>query len=1274
MKKTIRLLILVLIAINKISAATFTVTSVSNSGPGTLRQAILDANALAGPDNISFSIGIGTKTITLLSVVNITSEIDIDGSTQPGFSGTPLIKIAGTSMFQLTNANGAKVQHLEFINNSGSTAILANTISNCLFNGNIIIGSAFGIRLDGDNSNNTITNNNLSGASAHAILFSMGVNNGNSITNNNLTNCMFRGMFYGLGTPASIENNDFTGSVNALFLGGTSNFTLTSPTSSGANKNIFGGHTGRVLEVFDNTNLNISNWDFTSLVAAPSNIRNPLFVRNSNANVFENCNLAGMENGIQFDDNNTNDIINNCNFSGSAIYGIVFNNGNNQGNSITNNNLTNCGDYGLYYSNGTPASVNSNTFTGSASGIFLNGANTFTLGASNIFKNQTGTSIQLDASSGVNVSNNVVNGSGGTGILLNQSNNCVINGNTTCGRTYGIRIQGTSNGNMITNGSIVSSTFGIRLDNSSVNSTTINAVNLFNTTNFSNGGSNTVITGTTSTNTSPIISVNSGSICSGKSFTINPSGAFTYTFSGGSAIVSPTITTSYSVVGTDANGCKSALPAVSTIPVFATPIVSVNSGVICAGQSFTMTPSVLFGIPVTYSYSSGSAIVSPIINTNYSVLATSNFGCVSSNTAVSTVTVNPLPNITLNIGEICSGQSFTIVPTGADTYTFSSGSAVVTPSSTTSYTVKGTTALTGCTNTAISTVTVNSLPIILVNSGSICSGQSFTMIPSGAATYTYSSGSSVVSPTVNATYNIVGTSSLGCISTNTAVSSVTVNSLPIISVSSGSICAGQSYTITANGASTYTSVPSLAGPIVTPTTTTNYSITGTDINGCVSSNTAVSSVIVNALPSISVNSGSICAGQLFTLVPSGADTYTYSNGSSVVTPTANATYSVSGTNTVTGCISNVDAISSVTVNALPIISVNSGSVCMGQSFTMVPSGAMTYTYSNGGSIATPTASTTYSVSGTDANGCISSADAISSVTVNTLPIISVNSGSVCLGQSFTMVPSGAVTYTYSNGGSIATPTANTTYSVIGTDANGCISSADAISSVTVNALPIISVNSGSVCAGQSFTMVPSGAVTYTYSNGGSIATPTANATYSVSGTDVNGCENTAVSSVTVNVLPNLMVMTTNTLLCVGETATLTVMGASTYTWSTTENTTDIVVSPTIQTTYTVNGTDANGCVNSSAILQDVSLCAGLNQFASVDNDLSVYPNPSNGNFNINVTTQSHVTILNLLGKVIYAEQIEVGVNSINLNQFANGIYILKAESNGSTKTIRLIKE
>jgi hypothetical protein len=560
---------------------------------------------------------------------------------------------------------------------------------------------------------------------------------------------------------------------------------------------------------------------------------------------------------------------------------------------------------------------------------------------------------------------------------------------------------------------------------------------------------------------------------------------------------------------------------------------------------------------------------------------------------------------------ICSGNSTTLSGTGANSYVWTGGvinAASFTPTVTNTYTVTGTNTLTGCTNTAVSSVSVNTTPTVTVNSGSICAGQSFTMVPSGASTFTYSSGTAVVSPTTNASYNVTGTSALGCVSSNTAVSSVTVNTLPVISVSSGAICIGQSYSITASGAVTYTSSPIVGGPIVTPTVTTNYSITGTDANGCTSSVAAVSSVTVNSLPTISVNSGAICAGQSFTMVPTGATTFTYSNGSSVATPTANSTYSISGT---------------------------------------------------------------------DANGCVSSVDAISSVTVNALPNISVNSGAICAGQSFTMVPTGATTFTYSNGSSVATPTADATYSVSGTDVNGCVSNVDAVSSVTVNALPTISVNSGAICAGQSFTIVPTGAVTFTYSNGSSIATPTANSTYSVSGTDANGCASNvdAVSSVTVNSLPTVLAVTNNTLLCTGETATLTASGTATsYTWSTTDNTTAIAVTPTVQTTYTVNGTDANGCVNSTTVTQDVSLCTGIVTLSNSNVSINVYPNPNNGLFILELTTVAKVTVTNALGQVVIAETFEVGKHSLDIHNEATGVYFVKVIENNKQQIIKVVKQ
>jgi hypothetical protein len=333
---------------------------------------------------------------------------------------------------------------------------------------------------------------------------------------------------------------------------------------------------------------------------------------------------------------------------------------------------------------------------------------------------------------------------------------------------------------------------------------------------------------------------------------------------------------------------------------------------------------------------------------------------------------------------------------------------------------------------------------------------------------------------------------------------------------------------------------------------------------------------------------------------------------------------------------------------------------------MTPSGAVSYIYSNGSNVAMPTADATYTVMGTDANGCENTAT--SSVTVNALPTVAVNNGTICAGQTFTMMPTGATTYTYSNGSSVAMPIADATYTVMGTDANGCENMAT--SSVTVNALPTVAVNNGTICAGQSFTMMPTGATTYTYSNGSSVAMPTADATYTVMGTDANGCENMATSSVTVNALPVLTATTSNTLMCTGETATLSVSGASSYTWSTNETTSSIVIAPTSQATYSVNGTDANGCSNAITITQDVSLCTGIaNNSASSSILLNIYPNPNKGTFTVKSDTDMQLNITNALGQVVQVIELSYTNNhETTVTVLANGVYfIIGQNANQSVK-------
>src|SRR6185295_4633861 len=80
-------------------AATFMVTNTLDSGAGSLRRAMDDANANVGPDQISFNIPpSGPKTITIVNFLpNITDPVVIDGTTQPGFGGTPIIELTGAT-------------------------------------------------------------------------------------------------------------------------------------------------------------------------------------------------------------------------------------------------------------------------------------------------------------------------------------------------------------------------------------------------------------------------------------------------------------------------------------------------------------------------------------------------------------------------------------------------------------------------------------------------------------------------------------------------------------------------------------------------------------------------------------------------------------------------------------------------------------------------------------------------------------------------------------------------------------------------------------------------------------------------------------------------------------------------------------------------------------------------------------------------------------------------------------------------------------------------
>jgi hypothetical protein len=153
---------------------------------------------------------------------------------------------------------------------------------------------------------------------------------------------------------------------------------------------------------------------------------------------------------------------------------------------------------------------------------------------------------------------------------------------------------------------------------------------------------------------------------------------------------------------------------------------------------------------------------------------------------------------------------------------------------------------TSVSRTAI-TVTVDPIPTVVVNSGAICDGKSFTITPSGASTYTISGGSAIVTPTASSNYTVTGSSAFaGCLSP-IAISSVTVNANPsvVASTSNSIICVGSNAVLTAStSATSYTwnTGATTMTTTVSPTVTTTYTVNITNAATCVASSTVMITV------------------------------------------------------------------------------------------------------------------------------------------------------------------------------------------------------------------------------------------------------------------------------------------------------------------------------------------------------------------------------------------------------------------------------------------------
>ena len=757
----------------------------------------------------------------------------------------------------------------------------------------------------------------------------------------------------------------------------------------------------------------------------------------------------------------------------------------------------------------------------------------------------------------------------------------------------------------------------------------------------------------------PINAGADAAICIGASTPLTATGGVTYAWSpatglsstsGSSITANPTATTTYTVVGTDANGCTGTDQVVVTV----NPLPVVNAGAdqtVCAGTSVTLNPTGATTYNWTPTAINGVAFV-PTATTTYSVTGTT-LGCTATDDVV--ITVNPLPIVNAGADQtLCEGPNVTLTATGATTYSWTpavtNGVAFTPTVGATTYTVVGTT--NGCTGTDQVLVTVNPLPI--VNAGadqSVCQGATVTLTASGASTYTWSptitNGTAFTPALGTTTYSVTGTTADGCTGTDQAVVTVNPNPTPIIqgpttycvgndpvlststtfnsySWSSGVLTptatvteANNPITVTVTNAFgcsgtspgftvTQTSLISTTSTIaicqgqssvihgITQTVSGIYSQPFVSIQGCDSVSNVT--LVVNPLPT--VNAGidqTVCTGTQTALNATDATTYTWSpaetNGIPFTQAIGSTTYTVTGTSAA-GCV-NTDQVV-ITVNPLP--TVNAGldqTICVGQTATLTGAGANTYSWTapvQNNVAFSPAGTTTYTVTGTDLNGCINTDQVL--VTVNPLP--TVNAGidqAICIGQSVTLSGGGATTYTWTapvqNGVPYA-PTATATYTATGTDINGCVNTDQVV--VTVNPLPTVNAgNDQAICIGQAVTLSGGGAASYSWTapvQNGVPFSPTTTTTYTATGTSAAGCVNTDQVVVTVNPLPTVNAGIDQTI-CIGQTVTLAGAGANSYSWTAPVQN-NVAFSPSATTTYTVTGTSLAGCINTDQVLVTVN--------------------------------------------------------------------------------------
>lgn len=762
-----------------------------------------------------------------------------------------------------------------------------------------------------------------------------------------------------------------------------------------------------------------------------------------------------------------------------------------------------------------------------------------------------------------------------------------------------------------------------------------------------------------------VTATNTGAYCVGESIQLSATAGLSYAWTGpntfSSSLPNPSIANAtsamagtYSLIVTDeATTCQNnttTTVVINALPIIvsSTPPVTITQADCGSTNGSIIGASATGANPISYQWiSSVGAVIGAAANISslgsgvYYLAATDGNGCRDSVSFTITTLNGPATPTFAAVSPVCEGGSFTLTVTnpilGATYNWVSSGNPTQSGVDLTSITINSASVTNvgpytvevvdaGCGSFGTASVTLNTTPVpSITGSTSFCFGANTILdasssLPSIGTTYQWYFNNAPINLATSATLTATQAGDYQVLVTNTGCDSlsveiaITINTLPLVNTTTNPVVITNAACGLINasviGANATGSQPfnyvwtnGSGTVLVSDTALVNvgagtYYLVATDVNGCSDSSSVVlSAASAPAVPSFN-STPDVCEGSTFSL--------------SVSNTLLGATY----TWTATGLPSQTG----VDLTSITVVDANSSNIG------------------------------TYTVSVTVDN-CVETGTVSATFNARPVPEITSNATSFCAGDSLLLNtnPQTGVTYAWYYNTSILSGAVNNSFFATQSGNyqlyvnDGTCDSLSVNYPVILNSLPTVTVNNGSACINApSVQLTATGAQTYSWTTGttpstGDIVTvPTSIAGttgYIVTGTDLNGCVDTTVATVTINSNPVITInglQNSNITLCNGTDTLLTAAGANTYVWSTTQTINPITYSTTAASTVTVLGVDINGCVDSTTITTTLAPGPSIGSVYGVPTICNVYQS----DLSIDSTAGSTYSWVNNLGTVL----------------------------------------